>query len=907
MIHLRHALRKGGAVKHVSIVGSTRRLGEKELKRFSPIGNRKLHSRNSPNGEQHEDNNSGSLISEKKKKNNNFFKSLFVATFFCYICYEGLHIILDDERVREKIKKLTGLSNLIDLKIMPLQMYLDGVAQKLKGYLLVIVKNGNYYSLLLCRSLKGFISKRDDNCSGFVGPVEKRDLSEPLSSPRGGGSADIARDDEAGAAITTLTAHIAISPEDNLKHTHTAEKPPIELHSPICFDEEAHGDNSMLEEGTPEETEEANPVRETSPNGDLEEHSSSDDIRLVIDLLNRVNSPEGEEEDVLNLHGEDLTNRCPIDGYEDMSIGGTTIGGVTIGGTTTGNTPDDEVTPHGEDQSGGAEEMFLGEQVEETERETNGQHNVNGHICADEEEINRPGEDNPADVPLTSEEKQPPLVGSIEEDQKLFADEVVTTVTKKTHDEENKEESYTDTHGQTAHTLIEGKELCREGQQKDGGAEEASSYEREADISLRSDSHPVKEKDTTEGCEREVEAAAKKGSDNRDDQQSPNTPQGNPPSDKHIREEIAEGRSEVPLNGGEIKGIVKNEGQKSEGPSGELSKEELNDKLITMFLNELLTRKYKDILMEEEKEALKRGLTVKYNDTYLKEKKKMQKKLQKCMRRKLKEAEMLLKKSYESEKEIFACLMRNQKREEVKMERTKIEDELNRVRKNYLSKINSYARDVDAMRGSHFREKVKMEKLETINDIQNKLIHLQNCIIQDLAIESILTDVKRHFKKDPFLDSVFATLPDNFFSHTFKPTSNNIEKMKKEFYILYREGVKEAFIQHGENYFLKKIISRVASFFYLNCEPKMGILFHRSLTDDSSLKCNLVHLSYALSSVQQNQFVDALRYIDELTGSCKTTFSPFSEHVRNVVLFRYYLRLAVSRLMLAGKALRLAE
>ncbi|EUD67492.1 hypothetical protein C922_02198 [Plasmodium inui San Antonio 1] len=906
MIHLRDALRKGGAIKCVSIVESRRRIWDKELNRFSPIGNRKLHSTSSPNGEPREDNNSGNLIGEKKKKNNNFFKSLFVTTFFCYTFYESLHIIKDHELVREKIKQLPALSDFIDLKIMPLVMFLDGMAGKLKGYLLVIVKNGNYYSLHLYRSLKAFIFKSDDNFRIFAGPVERRDLSEPLSFLREENSIDVPGepgDGEGGTPATDATTPTAILHEDNLKHAHIAEVPPSELHSLIYFDEEVHGANSMPEggthyeglprQGTPKETEDANTVIETSPNGNLEEHSSSDDIRVVIDLFNKGNSPDGEEEqDVLNLYSEDMATACPIDGYDDMSTGGTTVE----------NTSDGEETSHGEEERVGKKEMFLAGQVEETESMTNGHHKPNENICANGEANNR-GEDYRADVPLNSEAQQPPRISSIKEIQQLFSDGVVN-VTKKTQDEENKEQRYTNPHRKTAKTLVEVKGLCKEEQKKDGGAEKVSTYETNADILPQSASHYVEEKDTTEGGE---PRAKTKRNDNCDDQYNPNTPQRNPKNGTHIKALIAEGRSEIPLNDREIKGIVKSEVEKFEGEIKELSKEELKDKIITMFLNELIARKYKDILMEEEKEALMRVLTIKYNDIYLKEKEKMQKKLEKCMRKKLKQAEMILKKSYESEKEIFSCLMRNQKKEEVKMERNKIEDELNRVRENYLSKINSYACDVDAMRDNHFREKVKMEKLETINDIQNILVHLQNCIIQDLSIESILTDLKRKFKKDPFLDTVFATLPDNFFSHTFKPTWNNIDKMKKEFYILYKEGVREAFIQHNENYFIKKIIGRVGSFFYLNYEAKMSIILHRALKDDSALKSNLVHLSYALSSVQQNDFVDALRYIDELTGSCKNTFSPFSEHVRNVILFRYYLRLAVSRLMLAGKALRLAE
>ncbi|KJP87823.1 hypothetical protein AK88_02579 [Plasmodium fragile] len=901
MLHLRNAFRKGGAIKYVSVVGGKHRVWEKELNKFSPIGaNRKLHSTNSPNGEPPEDNNRGNLIIEKKKKNNNFFKSLFVATFFCYTCYECLHIIQDDEVVRGKIKQFVGLSNLIELTIMPLLMYWDGVANSLKRYLLVIVKNGNYYSLLWCRSLKGFISKRDDNCNMFVGADEKRDLSEPLSSLRGESSADVAgesRHGESGTSVTAPTDPTAILPEDNLKHTHIAEKPPSELHSLIVLDEEVNVANIMPDEwthyedlpteGTFKETEDATPVIKTSLNGNIEEHSSSDDIRVVIDLLNTVNSADREEQkDVLNLYDEGMTNRCPINGYDDMSTGRTAIG----------NTPDGEVTAHGEDEGGSTEDIFLGVQVEETEGETHEHHNTNGYICAD-------GEDEQTHEPLTSEVQEPPLDSNVEESQDLFPYQVVT-VTKKTHDAENKEDCYINTQRENAQTLVDGKELCREGQERDGGAEKVNTYKTHAYNLLQRDPHPVQEKHTTEGRESGAET---KGSDNCYDDDNPNAPQRNPPSDKHIKTVITEGQSEIPLNDRDIKGIVKSEVQKFEGQIKELSKEELQDKIITMFLNELLRRKYKDILMEEEKEALKRVLTVKYNEIYLKEKKKMKKKLQKCIRKKLKKEEMLLKENYENEKEIFSCLMRNQKKEEVKIEKNKIQDELNKVRESYLSKINTYACDVDAMKDNDFRQKVIMEKLEAINDIQNKIVYLQNCIIQDLSIESILTDLKRHLKKDPFLDTVFGTLPDNFFSHMFKPTWNNIEKMKKEFYILYKEGVKEAFLQHNENYLLRTIIGRVASFLYLNYEQKMAIFLHRALKDDSALKSNLVHLSYALSSMQQNQFVDALRYIDELTGSCKNTFVPFSEHVKNVVLFRYYLRLAVSRLMLVSKTLRLAE
>ncbi|KEG03378.1 hypothetical protein YYE_01402 [Plasmodium vinckei vinckei] len=74
-----------------------------------------------------------------------------------------------------------------------------------------------------------------------------------------------------------------------------------------------------------------------------------------------------------------------------------------------------------------------------------------------------------------------------------------------------------------------------------------------------------------------------------------------------------------------IKRILEKEIANFKTDINSLSKEDLQNKIVDMFVNELINEKYKDILLEEEKEVLKKILTIKYNDIFLKKKKKSKK------------------------------------------------------------------------------------------------------------------------------------------------------------------------------------------------------------------------------------------------------------------------------------------
>ncbi|KAI4838773.1 hypothetical protein MKS88_002280 [Plasmodium brasilianum] len=346
----------------------------------------------------------------------------------------------------------------------------------------------------------------------------------------------------------------------------------------------------------------------------------------------------------------------------------------------------------------------------------------------------------------------------------------------------------------------------------------------------------------------------------------------------------------------DIKNFVKN--------INNLNKEELKCKMIEMFINELITEKYKDILMEEEKWALKKILTIKYNNNYLRMKKKLQKELKRSMIKKLKEEEKVLRENYKKEKENFENHIMNRKQEEINMEKDKLEKELTLVQENYLKKMNIYAFDINRIKEIITEEQLKQTKLESINYIQNQIVNLQNCIIQDLSVESALLDLKKCLERDTFLEKVFKVLPYNFFSRTFKPTSNNNEKIKNEFLILYKQSVKEAFLEQQKNSYFRKIVSTFMSYLYINHQSTLNKILMHTIKENTILKANLLNLSYALNSIEQNNFIDALQYIDDLTGNCKKTFNPFNEHIKNVILFKFYLRLAVSRLILTSKTLR---
>ncbi|SBS87600.1 conserved Plasmodium protein, unknown function [Plasmodium ovale curtisi] len=352
-----------------------------------------------------------------------------------------------------------------------------------------------------------------------------------------------------------------------------------------------------------------------------------------------------------------------------------------------------------------------------------------------------------------------------------------------------------------------------------------------------------------------------------------------------------------------MKNILKEDVKNFETKINNLNQEQLKKKILEMFIGELISEKYMDILMKEEKGILKKILTIKYNSIFLKKKKKLQKELKKCMIKKLKKEKNLLKENYEKKKENFEIDIMNKTKEEIDVEKKKIENTIKEIEEKYLKKMNVYATDINMIKDIFSKEQIKKMKLQSINDIQHQVVYLQNCIIHDLSIEPILNDLKKNLEKDMFLFKVLKILPENFFSRTFKPTNNNNEKMKKEFYTLYKVSVKEAFLQQNDNFF-KNITSTIMSYLYIHHESKVNMFLLRTLKENSPLKENLLNLSYALNSIQENKFIDALEHIDGLTGNCKHTFTSFNEKVKNAIFFKLYLRLTVSRLLLTSKILR---
>ncbi|CXI73612.1 conserved Plasmodium protein, unknown function [Plasmodium berghei] len=352
-----------------------------------------------------------------------------------------------------------------------------------------------------------------------------------------------------------------------------------------------------------------------------------------------------------------------------------------------------------------------------------------------------------------------------------------------------------------------------------------------------------------------------------------------------------------------IKNILEKELTNFKTHINSLSKKDLQNKIVDMYVNELVTERYKDILLEEEKEVLKKILTIKYNDIFLKKKKKVEKALKKSMLKILKEEEKLLKENYEKKKESFENNIIDQTKNEIDIEKNKMKNELKEIEENYLKKINTYAYDINIIKENIEKDKIRQMKLQYINDIQHKLVYLQNCIIHDLSIEVILKDLKEHLKKDTFLEKTLKALPDNFFTCTYKLNNNNREQIKNKFYYLYKLSVKEAFYEHSNNY-LYKVLSNLFSYFYINYETTSNIILARALKNNLVLKENLLNLSYALNSIKKNKFIDSLQYIEGLTGGCKQTFESFNEDIKNVTLFKFYLRMAVSRLSLLSKLMR---
>ncbi|KYN99455.1 hypothetical protein PGSY75_1007800 [Plasmodium gaboni] len=332
-----------------------------------------------------------------------------------------------------------------------------------------------------------------------------------------------------------------------------------------------------------------------------------------------------------------------------------------------------------------------------------------------------------------------------------------------------------------------------------------------------------------------------------------------------------------------------------------LNEKQLKNKIIKMFVNELVSEKYNHILLEDEKGTLIKVLSIKYKDIFLKKKKKFEKYMKKFLLKKLKADEKILKQNYMKENKKFQNYMINIKNEELEKEKKKIEEQFQLLQENYLKKMNIYISHINNIKDIFTKEINNKFNLQKINNIQNKLVNLQNCLLHDISIEHILIELKKDLHNDIYLNKLFKILPNNFFSHIFKPSNNNNEELKKEFYYLYEECVQQAFLNKDDNYF-KQILGKIMSYIYIKYEYTLNNILISS-SNHSILKNNLLNLSYALSSIQHNKLIDTLRYTNDLTGNCKEIFLSFNEHIKNVILFKFYLRLVVSRIMLLNKTL----
>ncbi|ETW30751.1 hypothetical protein PFFCH_01791 [Plasmodium falciparum FCH/4] len=121
-----------------------------------------------------------------------------------------------------------------------------------------------------------------------------------------------------------------------------------------------------------------------------------------------------------------------------------------------------------------------------------------------------------------------------------------------------------------------------------------------------------------------------------------------------------------------------------------LNEEELKNKITQMFVKELVSEKYNDILLEEEKGTLKKVLTIKYKNIFLKKQKKYQKYIKRFLLKKLKKDEKILKENYEKEKEKFQKYLMNIKNEELEKEKNKIQNMNNNHNNNNKKKKVKY-------------------------------------------------------------------------------------------------------------------------------------------------------------------------------------------------------------------------
>ncbi|VWU52828.1 conserved protein, unknown function [Hepatocystis sp. ex Piliocolobus tephrosceles] len=329
-----------------------------------------------------------------------------------------------------------------------------------------------------------------------------------------------------------------------------------------------------------------------------------------------------------------------------------------------------------------------------------------------------------------------------------------------------------------------------------------------------------------------------------------------------------------------------------------LNENELKQKIIEMFTNGLLSDKYMNTLIEEKKRELINFLTVKYDDIYLKKKAK----LKKMMNKKLRKEEKALEHNYEKAKITYEHELMKKLKEEIYKEKKKLENNLEQIKEEYLQKINLHSCDMKYIKDKIIKEQIVNDKLKNVNATQQEVMLLQNLLIHDMSIESTLNNIKTDLEKDLYLKQILNILPYNFFSCTYKPTKQNDEKIKKEFYNIYKISVKEAFLDQN-NYFLKNIFSSIMCYLFINYNSTVNTILTHIINKNELLKSNLLNLSYALNSIEQNKYIETLQYIDGLKGNCKQTFEHFNENVKNSIFLKFYLRLAVSRLMLKSKSL----
>lgn len=334
-----------------------------------------------------------------------------------------------------------------------------------------------------------------------------------------------------------------------------------------------------------------------------------------------------------------------------------------------------------------------------------------------------------------------------------------------------------------------------------------------------------------------------------------------------------------------------------------LSERELKEKVLEMFIEELVNQKYREIINNEEKESIKKELIDKCNELLLQKKRKLQKMMKKEMTAKLREEERIMKSVYEREKTAMKNNLIQAKKEEIAKKTKKIQDEMELLKENYLSKINLYVSDINMIKEKYEKDVTRMNQLEYVNKVLLHLVQLQNCLVQNLPTEQVINEIQKQFKKDSFLDTILKKLSCDFFSHMHKPVYEN-RILKKEFESLYKVSIKKAFLENSKDHYVKRLYNSIISHLYINYEKPIKYLLFRKAKESSVLKENLNNLSFASYYMNQDNFIDTLKCLDALKGDCKNTYFYFNERMKKSILFKIYLRLAISRFVLMCKMLK---